>query len=373
MNFLFRFIEKNYLIIRVIFLIFFINSTYAQEIIKKEKNKKNYELLGRVKYFKEQTYHFNNFKKEEKILSNELFVCFDKFGNKIKEKRYNKDKVIELNKKWKYNRKEQLIEILDYYEDKYLDQKFVYRYNLNNKLIEIKRSSNFLLEKEENKLMSCKYHNNGMLKEENFYRINSGKLEIKKKYNKKGFLIEIDDFDWSGINIFERYIPVFDEKGNKIEESFYYAGKSIPSDKRIYKYDIYNNLIEKKSYDLEGFKEKVIFGNYDFKGNFLSKCITYVDDMFEYKTFLKYDSTFNKIIEIIYKTNNEITRKIVFKYDKFGNQIEELNESYDSIFRPQIKTTEYEFDKFGNWIKLTFYNNERPVYYSERKIKYFIY
>ncbi|MBP6456298.1 MAG: hypothetical protein KA275_06165 [Chitinophagaceae bacterium] len=147
-------------------------------------------------------------------------VHFNKYGNKVKEKSYNKDKIIEINKKWKYNRKEQLIEILDYYEDKYLNQKFVYRYNLNNKLIEIKRYSNFLLEKEENKLMSCKYHNNGILKEVNFYSTNSGKLEIKKKYNKKGFLIEIDDFDLSGINIFENIYQYLMKKEIKLKKVF---------------------------------------------------------------------------------------------------------------------------------------------------------
>ena len=115
-------------------------------------------------------------------------------------------------------------------------------------------------------------------------------------------MIEYVSYDaGSDININEKSIYKYDERGNMIAgEGFYGDGEF----NKTYKYDDKFNLIEQVSYNSDGSVSSKVTYKYDINGN-------------------KIEETMNNIMEV----DNEEDRfyKYTYKYDDKGNEIEQVS------------------------------------------------
>lgn len=88
------------------------------------------------------------------------------------------------------------------------------------------------------------------------------------------------------------------------------------------------------------------------------------------KKIKKYDDKGNIIEESAYNTDGTISSRNTYKYDDKGNKIEWS--WYNEIGINKKITYKYnDFDKTGNWIKRTEYENGIPKSIAKREIKYY--
>ena len=138
--------------------------------------------------------------------------------------------------------------------------------------------------------------------------------------------------------LFEKGIYKLDERGNCIEANFY-DGDGNFSHKGTYKYDDNNRCIEDNHYGADGELGYTLVYGYDDKGRKIK------------------DSRYDGLITL-------------FKYDDKGNRVEARN--YGPSGTPGKETVyRYKFDRKGNWVVKTTYENGTPVELEERTIKYF--
>ena len=141
----------------------------------------------------------------------------------------------------------------------------------------------------------------------------------------------------------EKKIYAYDSIGNKLSETSY--GKSEnPLFTYYYKYDNHNNLIEVYALNSDG-------------------------EILQEKKEFKYDKN-NKMIETkYYDIDNGLSDTTINKYDNTGNLIESIITNIRS--EKYISTYQYKFDKNRNWMTKTEYYNNSPVSIIERKIDYY--
>lgn len=181
-----------------------------------------------------------------------------------------------------------------------------------------------------------------------------------------------------------KYNYKYDDKGNMIEENYYrsYYDKSsngwISSpnyEKNIYKYDNKGNMIEENLYDEpKGSLFAKYICKYDDKGNNIE------DDYYMYINgdslksifhIFKYDDKENIIEHNEYQADGSLYYKFIYNYDNIGNKIEE--KCYIYTISPSLDYNyyyKYVYDKTGNWIKKTTFENDIPEKITEREIKY---
>ena len=175
------------------------------------------------------------------------------------------------------------------------------------------------------------------LVEKDIYRYENGKLVEIVTNNSKG--------DLSKKLIFE-----YDEKGNKIKESFFARPDADPAF-TTYSYNEMGLLNKTVTY--YGF---IIENKYDKKGNILS--ITKKNDGNTWLTKYTYNEN-NKLI----RTDNYVNKKVVgtvnYSYDENGK-----------LIPPKSNFVFEELDKQGNWIKRVKFNHG-IYFFIERTIEYY--
>src|SRR5690554_1197246 len=135
----------------------------------------------------------------------------------------------------------------------------------------------------------------------------------------------------------------YNEKGNQIETNWYNSDGSLNS-KIIYKYDEKGNQIEQNEYNSDGSLNSKIIYKYDEKGN--------------------------QIEQNGYNSDGSLYSKIIYKYDEKRNKIEENLYNSDGSLDRKL-TSNYEYDKQGNWIKRIDYTDEIPKFILEREYEYY--
>jgi len=191
-----------------------------------------------------------------------------------------------------------------------------YGYNDDQKLIWIKR-----------------YSDQGVVYLENqFVYDESGKLI---------FLINLSDGKFSS-----KSQSIYNKEGTLVIESRLYTDEAMQniSSSSLYSYDSKGNNTEIKSYDATGKLTGRITMLYD-KNNFI----------------IEYD---------YYSASDELVEKVLIENDKYGN-ITGIAQ-YDSTGGlKSYSTTEYEYDKKGNWIKSIQRTNSEINSVNEREIIYY--
>ena len=198
---------------------------------------------------------------------------------------------------------------------------------------------------------------------------------------------EQSSYDSKG-NLNRKFVSTYDDKGNRIEESEFNADGNL-NEKSVHKYDDNGHHIETILYDSEGhLEQKDIFkrdkegtvevSTYDADDNFLCKEIYKYDNKrcvenshydadgnLSYTLVYKYDDNGNMLEDSRYDGS-----RLFFKYDDKGNRVEERIHAPDGSLS-KITVFRYNFDRKGNWVVKTTYENDIPTEVEERTIKYF--
>jgi hypothetical protein len=192
-----------------------------------------------------------------------------------------------------------------------------------------------------------KYDNKGNMIEEDTYN-SEGKLQGKStyKYDDKGKNIENSVYD-SISRLLNRYTSKFDKKGEMIERYVYNSDTISYVYKDIFKYDEYGNRIEYITYNPDN--------------SLFSKDIN------------KFDDDGNCIELSTYDPDGSLFSKESYKYNENRNTTENISYSYSKTRDVLVsKTTyKYKYDKTGNWIKVTEFEDGIAKDITEREITYY--
>ena len=147
-------------------------------------------------------------------------------------------------------------------------------------------------------------------------------------------------------------VSIYDQDGCKIKECLYTYDTIFSENKTLcssisFIYDTESNLLQyiQYTYDDEGVNTRTI-GNYNKHGK-LKNEISYTSDEFPFRT-----------TKIEYDKHNNITKKTI----TFAE--------YDETFKTSY-SYKYKYDKYGNWISMEFFCNEKLYSSTERRISYY--
>jgi hypothetical protein len=166
----------------------------------------------------------------------------------------------------------------------------------------------------------------------------------------------------------------YDEK-NRITAIEYSFGNII-----YFLYDDRNNIIEEKriqdKYDRRYINNKIISIKLPDKNRWLySYKYDSHDNIVEYKENDKITYSYDYIAGIVevtmYNSNDSIITNYKYKYDNKVVKYKNYNVIVGYNLIINRTTYAYEYDKNGNWIKRTEYENNTPNYIVERLITYF--
>ena len=207
-------------------------------------------------------------------------------------------------------------------------------------------------------------------------------------FNKDGFLTRKQVLNPDG-SIMNTYIYEYDKKNQLVKETKYTATENID---RVFTY-VYKDgklesqtintalgsveYVDKYSYPTEmSMKQEsfdksgnlMYFFDYEYdKNKNMTKKDWHVNNNIV-QTLYVYDDK-NQLMTQTEINENEIETKWEYAYDEYGNVIVEITTFFDgSQLRRDMM---YEFDAQGNWIiKLTF-ENDNPLFVTERTIEYY--
>ncbi len=215
------------------------------------------------------------------------------------------------------------------------------------------------------------FDNNGNKIEESLY-FDDGSLRYKViyKYDNNGNKIEENLYFDDG-NLDTKLINLYDNKGNMIEANVYTPYGSL-EDKYTFKYDEMRNRIEEKQYCSDDRLRIKRTYKYDNKGNMIEEKWQDFDSFKTKKYVYKYDNKGNIIEKYRYASDGSLDRKSSYKYDNNGNMIK-MKDSYhnDNAMLENKYTFEYYYDEQGNWTRRIQFENSIPKYILVREIKYF--
>jgi len=192
---------------------------------------------------------------------------------------------------------------------------------------------------------------------------------IIQKYNSSGTILSFVPLDAEGKTRQGWWSVEVEAEGKIINKALYYLNDTL----RGYTKNTYtgNNLTEVKFFDSENdtLMGSVVY-NYDQNGNRIKwQAFTPKNEPRNYVEFSYSSEGFNEQMKQ-YSAQGEMTHLYDYILNDKGNKISEHHEDFvnDTIIDAEIK---YEYDNKGNWIKRVFYQDNKPIYLSEREIKYY--
>ncbi len=167
-------------------------------------------------------------------------------------------------------------------------------------------------------------------------------------FDEKGNEVEYSYFDKSGILV-SKSIKKYNEKNENIEEDYFTKGEVLEST-TIYQYDDKGNLIESDHEFIPDKAYSKTLYKYDDKGNNIEDDIFSNDGSLKYKDTYKYDSNGNQT-EMNYwrKKDDTITVRWTFSYNEAGHRIKEDRYTPDGVLGIENVITYDNLDKTGNW------------------------
>jgi hypothetical protein len=194
-------------------------------------------------------------------------------------------------------------------------------------------------------------------------------------YDSSGNVIE--ELEYSDGKLWSFHQFIYDKKGNRIEWDDYNRVENKFHTGLKFRYDDKGNEIEQDDDD----QNSRIVMMYDEKGNEIVKteyekgCLYKVDSC-------KYDEENNLLERVSYSQGRtSFETKEIYKYDKEGNEIQDEYVYGPDALKTVItnggssiltKLTTYEYDKKGNWTKQVVHNKGQKKYYvTERTFTYY--
>ncbi len=186
--------------------------------------------------------------------------------------------------------------------------------------------------------------------------------DYEKKYNKKGYIIEKNDYNSDGL------------LNNKLK--YEYDKNELLTSRKNYNSDgSLNNIISYKYNDLKKMTEwdngdngtvcKLIYNeNGDIEKNW------YLDGNLYSKYVFKHDSNGNEVEILSYSLDNNIDNRWKSKYNEFGHIVEKQSYDEDDILVRETKY-KYNYDKNNNWNKRIDLVDNFPIYILEREYEYY--
>lgn len=214
-----------------------------------------------------------------------------------------------------------------------------------------------------------KYDQKGNMKESIEHSDNQYKMS---KYDGNGNKTELtidrigfgEDDEIQALNRNQKIIYRYDEKGNQTETKnggnttlFVYDEKGNCTEQNYY--DGALNLVHKYTY------------MYDDKGNVTEENYCEEDHKLVHKYTFKYDAKGNVTEYNFYNEDGELDYMSTFNYDEIGDLIEESTYGAEGCYLEGNRIFKYEYDKYGNWIKMTILVNNVLKTIGERVIEYY--
>lgn len=205
-------------------------------------------ILENPNRYNEKVYYYNNL---NKLVEEKFYLPNDSLSNEVF---------------YKYDDNDNLIEWITNNDDKRFNLKYILKYDSQNNLIEelVYADSTYIYRGKE----VYKYHN----KTKKMFRYNpKGVLRKEIIYDKNKKIIEEIEYD-SLKNVTAKWTYNYDNKGNKIEENWFKTD-TILDFKIVFKYDKYNNPIEKIRFSNKNIASSgdIYEYEYDKKGNWIKK------------------------------------------------------------------------------------------------------
>lgn len=227
------------------------------------------------------------------------------------------------------------------------------------------------------------------------YRPEEGAWDIKKTYNKHGYMIEylqlaIGDNDTITVTsrVFDSIVPsrklleiTDNEKGEVIRYEVTKYNKDGKPD-TIATTDPFGTLQQMVLIDYEHRGQKETKSYYSNNGNLRYKQITILDGEYPISV-TNYDNEGHMIgcrrdlwkkglrdSTAFFDEHGRCLSRIGFDYDPYGNIVNQhgTDENGDPI---KVETYEYEYDEQNNWIRCVFRVEGKPYYVTERTIEYY--
>ena len=314
-----------------------------------------YDKQGNI--IKEIDYYYFG---EEKYYTKTLNKYDDK-NNKIEEKEYNEDGIIE--GKRKYDIQGNTLELVNYYNGK-SQFKFNYTYDENNN--EKTCTLDFGYFKEQKKYEYEYDENKNIIKKIDL--IGQDIIEgFEYKYRKDGVILEVKKFRYDDSERIPEYYKRYDDNDNLIEEKSYYYDGNL---RDCNKYDKNGNNIERSLYNVFGELRQTVYYTYNDENNLTSETISN-PDKYEEKIILSYDESNNLIEKKSIDINNNQIQKINYVYDEDG-----LSKSYKLFNAENILVygfnNSFQKDDKSNWIvKIVKDLDEKPISIFKREINYY--
>lgn len=206
------------------------------------------------------------------------------------------------------------------------------------------------------------------------------------EFNKNGQLTKLE---FCSLELFYKYKFQYDKNGNNIYEI-------SQNDRNVNKFDNKNNLIEHKiSVSGSSYFGKWIY-KYDKNKNQIER-IGYIGNDFIERWKHIYDTKNNRTEELMVDENSDSTEHVrkIFSYDEKGNIVNQMLQSNESnskqcedFFkydlnnnfiewkrivkegRTEIENYNYTYDKIGNWIEKSVYQEHVLKMVIKRRIEY---
>lgn len=210
--------------------------------------------------------------------------------------------------------------------------------SINEKAYDVSDNKNDLLNE-----LTKRYNTSGNVTEVNYYSLQGDLTKtIRSVYDDRNRLVAEIDSSVLGYKVALLYTN--DDRGNNTILDIVEPGAKIVF-RATMRYDGNNNMISRKEYDATKTLKNIITFDYDKKGNMIKQ------------------STFDG--------DSSLVKTFVQQYDKYGIKTgtTEMGKNGRQIIALNYKYTEY--DKEGNWLKLTRYVAESPKLSVVRKIEYY--
>lgn len=264
--------------------------------------------------------------------SNDIDILYNKLGKKIEEISYDTDGSIYGRVTYEFNKKWNILKINYHKKDGSTEVEEPYKYDEDGNLVD-EGGDNYKYDKMGNRIESSEYLNG---------KVNE---KIKFKYDEKGRILERDHYNYSGLGL------------DYYKYKFRYTNENKDLERHMYNSD--GILIEKV---VQVWTEKGVVRDpieyYDYHSlNLKFHLSTYYDKGTEID-ILRYNTKEGKVVD-------EPMEHILIKFDDKGNMIEYTEDDH--------KTNKfvYEYDKKGNWTRMTRYEGDEIDKLYLRKIEYY--
>jgi hypothetical protein len=238
-------------------------------------------------------------------------------------------------------------------------QTFGFFEKLKGKVMEI-RQTNYFTREENGKIVKVR-----ILNTEDRKSFPSGR-DYFEEYNSSGTLLKNGVLNENGVLL--EYWDV-DADSGKILSAAYYTNDILRANIKT-KYN--GNNLEEVIYLFPGTEvqmRRVLIG-YDQYGNRTKyQFFNNLNQLISINEYIYNDKGLLEVFNV-YSNSGQQTAVYTYTYNDKGNRMTQHQETYQDGDKRDY-TFEYEFDMKGNYIKVIFFKDNKPVIYRERQIKYF--